>query len=120
MRQAVSVKRVSVVGNAGVGKTRLARRLAENLGVPHIELDAIHHLPGWEPMGPGAFLAEVETLTSAESSIQHRKYQQRLSSARNSPTYAHLHFVRLQSRTEIDHWLTNLDDEARRRPEAQR
>jgi adenylate kinase family enzyme len=56
---------VSVVGNAGSGKTLLARRLAEILGVPHIELDAIHHLPGWEPIDPDVFVTEVDTLTSA-------------------------------------------------------
>lgn len=33
---------------AGFGKTTVARHLAA-LGVPHVELDAIHHLPGWTP-----------------------------------------------------------------------
>lgn len=48
-----SVKRVSVVGNAGSGNSRLAERIAGILGVPGVELDAIHHLPGWEPIDPG-------------------------------------------------------------------
>jgi adenylate kinase family enzyme len=34
------VRRVSVVGNAGVGKTTLAAALARSLAVPHVELDA--------------------------------------------------------------------------------
>src|SRR4051812_30897928 len=34
--------RVSVVGNAGSGKSRLARRIADVLGVPYVELDASH------------------------------------------------------------------------------
>jgi len=39
--------RISVVGGSCSGKTTLSRRLAELLGVPHIELDALHHGPNW-------------------------------------------------------------------------
>ncbi|MGH7721558.1 MAG: adenylate kinase [Candidatus Dormibacteria bacterium] len=42
------MKRVSVVGNSGSGKSALAARLARQLGVPHVELDSIFHLAGWE------------------------------------------------------------------------
>ncbi len=41
-------RRVCVVGSSGSGKTTLARQIAGHLGVPHIELDALHHLPGWQ------------------------------------------------------------------------
>ena len=37
---AESVKRVSVVGNSGSGKSRLAQRIARVLDVPYVELDA--------------------------------------------------------------------------------
>ena len=30
------------------GKTSLARRLAAELNVPHVELDALHHGPNWD------------------------------------------------------------------------
>jgi adenylate kinase family enzyme len=36
-----------VVGTSGSGKTDLARRLAGQLGCPHIELDALHWQPNW-------------------------------------------------------------------------
>lgn len=36
-----------MVGVSGAGKTTLARRLAAALEVPHVELDAIFHQPGW-------------------------------------------------------------------------
>jgi adenylate kinase family enzyme len=42
-----AMRRVAIVGSSGSGKTWLASRLATNLGVPHVELDAIHHGPGW-------------------------------------------------------------------------
>ncbi len=43
-------QRVAVVGNSGSGKSTLARELARRIKGAYIELDAIHHLPDWEPM----------------------------------------------------------------------
>jgi len=42
-------RRIVVVGTSGSGKTTMARRLAEGLGLPHVELDALHWGPGWTP-----------------------------------------------------------------------
>jgi adenylate kinase family enzyme len=61
------VKRVSVVGNAGAGKTWLGRRIAHVLGVPFVELDAIHHLAGWEPIDPGEFLARITAMAATDA-----------------------------------------------------
>lgn len=36
-----------VAGTSGSGKTTFARRIAGVLGVPHIEVDALFHGPGW-------------------------------------------------------------------------
>ncbi|GAB3984865.1 hypothetical protein GCM10027615_73430 [Plantactinospora veratri] len=58
------VRRVSVVGNSGSGKSTLARALAARLGVPYVELDAIHHQPGWQPLPAAEFRARVDTLTA--------------------------------------------------------
>ena len=44
------MQRVWVVGNAGSGKTTAARTLAARLDVPHVELDAIYHQAGWQPL----------------------------------------------------------------------
>jgi adenylate kinase family enzyme len=41
------MRRVSVVGNSGSGKTFIARAISERFGLPHLELDAVYHQPGW-------------------------------------------------------------------------
>lgn len=40
--------KIAVIGSCCAGKTTLAGRLSERLGVPHIELDALHHGPNWQ------------------------------------------------------------------------
>lgn len=43
------MRRIVIVGNSGTGKTTLAARLADSLGLTHIELDALFHQADWEP-----------------------------------------------------------------------
>src|SRR6266851_5886015 len=66
LRHHWKVRRVSVVGNAGSGKSRLAQRIAAALDVPHVELDAIHHLSGWEPLDPDPFMARTSAIASTD------------------------------------------------------
>ncbi|MDX2704298.1 adenylate kinase [Streptomyces sp. PA03-6a] len=40
-------RRVLVAGTSGAGKTTLAARVAAALRVPHVEIDALFHGPGW-------------------------------------------------------------------------
>jgi adenylate kinase family enzyme len=60
------VRRVSVVGNSGSGKSTLGRALAARLGVPFVELDSIHHLPGWEPIGAAEFRKAVGEIVDGD------------------------------------------------------
>ncbi|ROR90944.1 hypothetical protein [Nocardioides aurantiacus] len=60
------MKRVSVVGSSGSGKTVVASRVAAALAVPHIELDALHWGPDWTPATPGDFKVRVEAATAAD------------------------------------------------------
>ena len=49
------MRRIRVIGTSGSGKTTLARQLAERLNLPHLELDAVQHLPDWQPAPPEEF-----------------------------------------------------------------
>jgi adenylate kinase family enzyme len=60
------VRRVSVVGNSGSGKSTLAARLAAQLGVPHVELDALFHQPGWTELPGPEFRRHVAAATDGE------------------------------------------------------
>jgi adenylate kinase family enzyme len=55
-----------VVGCSGSGKTTLARSLAGVLGVPHLELDAVFHQPGWEALDDETFRSQVREATAAD------------------------------------------------------
>ena len=69
------MRRVSVVGNAGSGKSRLARRIAAAVDVPCVELDAIHHLPGWEPIDPDEFMARIGAIASTDGWVIDGNYR---------------------------------------------
>jgi adenylate kinase family enzyme len=55
------------MGGSCVGKTTVSRRLAAALGVPHIELDALHHDPGWNEAPAEEFQARVRAALDAAS-----------------------------------------------------
>ena len=75
MREARWVNRVSVVGNSGSGKSHLSARLAKTLGVPYVELDAIHHLPDWEPIDADEFVAQVSAITATDGWVIDGNYR---------------------------------------------
>lgn len=53
------VRRVSVAGISGSGKSTFGRALAERLGVPYVELDVLHHGPNWAEPSADEFQARV-------------------------------------------------------------
>jgi adenylate kinase family enzyme len=61
------VRRVSVVGNAGSGKSTVAAALAARLGAPCVELDAVFHQPGWTELPVEEFRARVADAAAGES-----------------------------------------------------
>lgn len=53
------MRRVSVIGISGSGKSTVVRRLPERLDVPHVELDALFWRPGWVSSPPDEFRERV-------------------------------------------------------------
>lgn len=52
-------RRIVVYGASGSGKTTTAGRIARVLGLPHIEIDGLYHLPGWQEPEPEDFREKV-------------------------------------------------------------
>ena len=65
-------RRVLVAGGSGSGKTTLAARVADTLGVPHVEIDALFHGPGWTPRPQ--FEADVEAFSSGPAWVTEWQY----------------------------------------------
>lgn len=70
------MRRISVVGTSGSGKTTVARQVAERLDVPHIELDAIYHQPGWTTLPTEEFVARVDAATDIERWVVDGNYRE--------------------------------------------
>lgn len=60
------MQRIRVVGTSGSGKTHLARQLAAILDLPHLELDALQHLPGWQPAPLDLFHSRLQEFLTAD------------------------------------------------------
>lgn len=54
------------VGSSGSGKTTYARHLAAQLGVPHIEMDALFHQADWTPAEAAAFRASIDAAAAVD------------------------------------------------------
>jgi adenylate kinase family enzyme len=66
--------RVAVIGIGGSGKTTFAKRLAEQLGVPHIELDSLYWLPDWQVRDREGFRAAVAQAVTPERWVTDGNY----------------------------------------------
>jgi adenylate kinase family enzyme len=68
------VRRVSVVGNSGSGKSTVARELALVLGGPYLELDGVFHQPGWVPLPEDEFRGVVAAAAAGDRWVMDGNY----------------------------------------------
>lgn len=68
-------QRVAVVGTSGSGKTTLAQRLAQCLGVPHVELDALNWGPNWTPAPQDVFRASAWQALAGDAWVTDGNYR---------------------------------------------
>jgi adenylate kinase family enzyme len=61
-----SPQRVLVQGVSGSGKSTLGRRIAERIGAPYVELDALHHGPNWTEASADELQARVRPLVAQD------------------------------------------------------
>jgi adenylate kinase family enzyme len=67
-----------VIGSTGSGKTTFARALAEKLGVPHVEIDALFWQPGWVMSSADELRAKVEAALGGDGWVVDGNYNSRL------------------------------------------
>jgi adenylate kinase family enzyme len=68
------MERIAIVGPGGAGKSTLARRLGERLGLPVVHLDAAYWRPGWVETQPDEWAETVRALASGERWITDGNY----------------------------------------------
>lgn len=66
--------RISIIGTSGAGKTTVAAMAARRLGIPHLELDALRHGPGWVETPDPEFRQQVSDFVSRPSWIVDGNY----------------------------------------------
>jgi adenylate kinase family enzyme len=61
------VRRVSVIGSSGSGKSTVASALARAMGAPWLELDSVYHQADWTPLPAEEFRRRVLAAAAGES-----------------------------------------------------
>ena len=70
--------KIAVQGTSGSGKTTVARELARRHGVPHVELDALHHGPNWLETPAEEFRRRVAAATAGDGWVVDGNYDSKL------------------------------------------
>lgn len=68
--------RVVVVGDSGSGKTSVASELGHRFRLPHTQLDALFHGPGWRPVDVEVFRARAGRIAATDRWVMDGNYRQ--------------------------------------------
>lgn len=68
------MRRINVIGTTGSGKTTVARELGTRLGVPHVELDALHWGPNWSTPSREELRARVAAALTGDAWVVDGNY----------------------------------------------
>lgn len=63
------MKRIAIIGNAGGGKSTLARRLSKALDIPHFEIDTFQWRADWTQAPAEEFAAQHDEILAGEAWI---------------------------------------------------
>ena len=75
---AAAMRRVQVEGVSGSGKSTTGRALADRLGVPYVELDALHHGAGWVEATADELQAKVRPIVAEDGWVIDGSYRAKL------------------------------------------
>lgn len=76
MKPSIPYRRWVVVGTTSSGKSTLARRLSQQLGLDFIELDALHWQANWTPATSEDFRSSVEDATRSNAWVVAGNYSE--------------------------------------------
>lgn len=72
------MRRVAVIGCSGGGKSTLARKLGERLGLPVVHLDVVFWRPGWVESETGPMRERLEAATAGGAWITDGNFTSRV------------------------------------------
>lgn len=72
------MKKINIVGTSGSGKSTFAKRLAQRLNYPYIEMDSLFWQPNWQGLDDAVFFPLLEEKLSRETWVLDGNYNRTL------------------------------------------
>lgn len=72
------MKKINVIGTSGSGKSKFSRMLAEKLGYPYLEMDAMFWKPNWKESTDEEFFAKLKVQLKQDNWVLDGNYNRTL------------------------------------------